>query len=111
MSIALISVLLLSPLPQQMASEPFSTPPPPISARNGAGEDVENYLYLLHRDVALADASGAISPVAAKGLYLRVERIRQQMVRMGNIVGHRQRVRLRAKIDAVRSQLAQSRAS
>ena len=110
MSIALISAMLLAPLPQSMASDPFTSPPPPISGRSGVGADVQERLYLLHRDVVSAHASGEISSAAAKGLYLRVERIRHQMFRMGNIVGHRQRLRLRARIDAVRSQLAESRA-
>ena len=110
MSIALISAMLLAPLPQSIASDPFISPPPPISGRKGVGEDVEQRLYLLHRDVVSAHASGEISPAAARGLYLRVERIRRQMFLMGNIVGHRQRLRLRARIDAVRSQLAESRA-
>ena len=110
MSIALISALLLAPLPQSMASDPFVSPPPPISGRNGVGAEVQERLYLLHRDVVLAHASGEISSAAARGLHLRVERIRRQMFQLGNIVGHRQRLRLRAKIDAVRSQLAESRA-
>ena len=110
MSIALISAMLLAPLPQSMASDPFISPPPPVAGRSGAGEDVQERLYLLHRDVVSAHSSGEISPDAARGLYLRVERIRRQMFLMGNIVGHRQRVRLRAKIDAVRSHLAESRA-
>jgi hypothetical protein len=110
MSLALISALLLAPLPQSMASDPFISPPPPVSGRSGAGEDVEERLYLLQRDVVSAHAGGEISSAAAKGLHLRVEGIRRQMVRMGNIVGHRQRVRLRARIDAIRSQLAESRA-
>lgn len=109
MSIALIAAMLLAPLPQSMASEPFTSPPPPISGRSGVGEDVEQRLYLLQRDVVSAHASGEISPAMARGLYLRVEGIRRQMFLMGNIVGQRQRLRLRARIDAVRSQLAESR--
>jgi hypothetical protein len=99
--------MLLAPLPQ--VSEPFTSPPPPVSGRNGVGEDIQQRLYLLHRDVVSAQASGEISSAAARGPYLRVERIRRQMFLMGNIVGQRQRVRLRARIDAVRSQLAESR--
>ena len=108
MSIALLTVMLLAPLPQQMASDPFTSPPPPVSGRLGAGDDVQAHLHRLHLDVASARASGAISPAAAEDLAMRVERIRRQMAGMGNVVGHRQRVRLRAMIDAIRAQLWQS---
>jgi hypothetical protein len=93
-----------------MASDPFVSPPPPISGRDGVGDDVREHLYRLYRDVASAQASGEISSSAARDLQVRVERIRRQMARMGNIVGHRQRVRLRARIDAVRAQLVDSMA-
>ena len=111
MSLAIVTALLLGTLPQQMASEPFSSPPPPVAGREGVGDDVRLDLYRLYVDVASAQDRGEISPAAARVLALRVEGIRRQMFRMGNIVGHRQRVRLRARIDAVRSQLAQSRGS
>ena len=108
MSIALFSALFLAPLPQSLASEPFTAPPPPVSARGGVGDDVRESLYRLHTDVASAHARGEISSSAARHFQARVERIRRQMVRMGNVVGHRQRVRLRARIDALRSELASS---
>ncbi|HYE28388.1 MAG TPA: hypothetical protein VEA61_09165 [Allosphingosinicella sp.] len=110
MSIALFTAMLLAPLPQSLASDPFTSPPPPISGRAGVGGDVEDHFFQLHRDLVSAQAGGEISADAARDLNVRVERIRRQMVRMGNVVGHRQRLRLRAKIDAVRSQLAESRA-
>jgi hypothetical protein len=109
MSIALFAAMLLAPLPQSMASDPFTSPPPPTSGRTGVGDDVRDHLYLLHRDLVSAQTSGEISPTAARTLNLGVERIRRQMSRMGNVVGHRQRVRLRARIDALRAQLANSR--
>lgn len=108
MSIVLFTALLLAPLPQSLASEPFTAPPPPVSARDGVGDDVRASLYRLHLDVVSARARGEISSAAARGLQVRVERIRRQMIRMGNVVGHRQRVRMRARIDALRSELAAS---
>ncbi|HEX6376601.1 MAG TPA: hypothetical protein VFZ91_12875 [Allosphingosinicella sp.] len=110
MSLALVTAMLLAPLPQSIASDPFTSPPPPVSSRDGVGDDVREHLYRLHSDVVSAEASGEISPAAARDLQVRVERIRRQMVRMGNVVGHRQRLRLRARIDALRSQLTESRA-
>ena len=110
MSIALFTAMLLAPLPQSMASDPFTSPPPPIAGREGVGDDVREHLYLLYRDVASAEASGEISPSEARTLNVGVERIRRQMFRMGNVVGHRQRVRLRQRIDALRARLVDSRA-
>jgi hypothetical protein len=107
MSLALITAMLLAPMPP-MSSEPFTTAPPPAYGPAGVGDEVREHLYRLYRDVALAQARGEISPAAARDLSLRVERIRRQMVRMGNVVGYRQRVRLRARIDAVRSRLPES---
>ena len=102
MSIALLTVLLLAPLPH---SDHFVSPPPPVSARDGVGDDIREQLYRLHSDVLSAEARGEISPAAAKGLSARVDRIRRQIVRMGNVVGQRQRVRLRARIEALRAEL------
>lgn len=110
MSIAIVTVMLLAPLPQSLASEPFISPPPPISGRAGAGDDLREHLYRLYTDVLSAEARGEISPAEARLLSDRVDRIRRQMSRLGNVVGHRQRVRLRARIDALREQLAESRA-
>ena len=109
MSIALVTVMLLAPLPQSMASEPFTSPPPPVSGRVGVGDDLREHLYRLYSDVLSAEARGEISPGAARELSVRVDRIRRQMTRMGNVVGHRQRVRMRARIDALRAQLVESR--
>jgi hypothetical protein len=110
MSIALLTVMLLAPLPQSMASDPFTSPPPPVSAREGVGDDLRLHLYRLYSDVVSAEARGEISPAEARALSVRVDRIRRQMSRMGNIVGHRQRVRLRARIDALRADFLESRA-
>ena len=111
MSIAFITTLLLAPLAQSISSDPIISPPPPVSARLGVGDDVREQLYRVYTDVAAARARGEISADAARDLNVRVERIRRQMVRMGNIVGHRQRVRLRQRIDAISSALAVSRSS
>lgn len=105
MSIALVTVMLLAPLPQSIASDPFVSPPPPIAGREGVGDDLREHLYRLYSDVISAEARGEISPAAARTLSARVDRIRRQMSRMGNVVGQRQRVRLRAKIDALRAEL------
>ena len=110
MSIALMTALLLAPLPQSMASEPFVSPPPPISGRDGVGDDIRAHLYRLGLEVAMAEARGELNSAEARRLNGGVERIRRQMVRMGNVVGHRQRVRLRARIDALRAQFMDSRA-
>lgn len=108
MSLALVTAMLLVPLPESLASDPFTSPPPPVSGRLGAGDDVEAHLHRLHLDLVSARASGAISPAEANDLSIRVDRIRRQMFRMGNVVGHRQRVRLRARIEALRAELMQS---
>ena len=110
MSIAFVTVLLLAPLPHSLASPPFTSPPPPMSGREGIGDDLREHLFRLHSDVVVAEARGEISRAEARDLSGRVDRIRRQMSRMGNIVGHRQRVRLRARIDAVRAHLVNSRA-
>ena len=83
---------------------------PPISGRVGVGDDVREPLWRLYNELLSAEARGEISPAAARDLNLRVDRIRRQMGRMGNVAGHRQRGRLRARIDALRTQLLESRA-
>lgn len=107
MSMLFMTAMLLAPL----ASEPFTSPPPPTIGRVGVGGDLQAHFSELHRDVAVAEAGGEISADSARSLNLSVERIRRQMARMGNVVGSRQRARLRARIDAVRAQLAESRRS
>lgn len=109
MPMAFITLMLMAPMPG--AYERFVSPPPPSYAREGVGDDVRQDLDQLHQDVASAKASGEISRAAARDLSVRVERLRRQLVRMGNVVGHRQRLRFLARIDAVRTQLAQSRTS
>jgi hypothetical protein len=109
MPMAFITLMLMAPMPG--AYERFVSPPPPSYAREGVGDDVRQNLNQLHQDVVSAEANGEIGPAAAHDLSVRVERLRRQLLRMGNVVGHRQRLRFLARIDAVRSQLAESRAS
>ncbi|HYD39079.1 MAG TPA: hypothetical protein VEA60_15790 [Allosphingosinicella sp.] len=110
MPLTLISALLLAPLVESISSDPVISPPPPVSGRLGVGDDVRQNLYQLHLDVGSARERGEISAAAARDLNSQVERIRRQIARMGNVVGYRQRARLRTRIDALRSQLAESRA-
>lgn len=107
MSILLMTAMLFAPI----ASEPFTSPPPPSAGRSGVGQDVQWNFYQLHRDLIAAEAGGEISADSARDLRVSVERIRRQMIRMGDVVGIRQRHRLQARIDAVRARLAQSRVS
>jgi hypothetical protein len=104
MSLSLIVAALLVQRPEMVVPEAYSSPPPPYGREEGLG-DTER-LYRLQRDVAAARAGGLLGESEARDFDLAIARIRRQIVRMGIQVGYRQRVRVRARIDAVRSRLS-----
>jgi hypothetical protein len=83
----------------------LSASPAPAEARSQYAVDRSlseaDRLNELRIDVDAALKKGEIDRATAVRFLYGIERIRRQMIRMGIQVGYRQRVRLRARIDAL----------
>lgn len=101
MTMAMIAALLFAAAPAGPAAQ---APAGLTVNRSLSDSDRLRELEIAVRD---ARARGEISPATAVELHLGVARARRQMTRMGIQVGYRQKVRLRARIDALHARLAQ----
>ena len=102
-------------LPQLLLAALLSSPAAPVAPAPRAAAAVDRSLSETDRlreleiDIRSALRRGEIDSAAAGRFQLAAARIRRQMVRMGIQVGYRQRIRMRKRIDALRSRLAQIR--
>ncbi|HEX8572334.1 MAG TPA: hypothetical protein VF759_06250 [Allosphingosinicella sp.] len=96
MSFALVLAAFLSASP---AAEARTRVEAPV---NRSLSDVDR-LNELKIDVNAALAKGLVDRPTAAQFHFGIERIRRQMVRMGMQVGYRQRIRVRARIDALQA--------
>jgi hypothetical protein len=106
MPLILISAAFLAGA--QMPPAALNNSPPPGVGRDGGSESVAARLYEVHRAVRTAYEKKEISPEKALELYLGIERIRRRTYAHFNF-GYRERVRLRARIDAIRTRLEEGR--
>jgi hypothetical protein len=109
MSLALSFAACLSPLPIPVATQALNYPPPPAYGRVDRSLSDQSRLTELQIEVRSAYEKGEIDRAAASRLYVGIARVRRQILVMGIQVGYRQRVRLRARIDALDARLAASR--
>jgi hypothetical protein len=103
MSLSQIVAALLVQAPEMVAPQTLTAPPPAYGRQEGASETER--LYRLQRDVWTARAEGLLDEAETRELNFAIARIRRQMILMGMQVGVRQRLRIRARVDAVRAQL------
>jgi hypothetical protein len=108
MPLLLISAACLATAPVPVATMALNNTPPHGIGRDGGSESVSASLYQVHREVRSAYQKKEISPEKALELYVGIERIRRRTYAHFNF-GYRERVRLRARIDAIRARLEESR--
>ena len=109
MSLALILAALLSPSPIPAAASAPNTAP--SAADRPVDRSLSDQARLTELQVAVrsAQSKGEIDRATAGEFYLGIERIRRKLIIMGIQVGYRQRIRVRARIDALEARLEASR--